>query len=276
VPMNVWISADMEGISGILAEDDLDRGRYDYDRGRDRMTADVDAAVRGAFDGGAQTVTVTDSHGAMRNLVIEDLDPRAELIQGMYTPWVMAEGLQERPDVAFLIGYHGRAGSGGVLSHTWSSRHVYDVRVDGVSIGELGLVAAAAGHHGVPVALVVGDDVCCAEAAAFLPGVEQVVTKRAVNRAGARMRHPAPIREELAAAARSIVERGSDVAPFTFPDGARVEIEWLSKTVAGVATLVPGVSGDDARTTTFTAADSLELLRTFILLTTLAGGVDHR
>ena len=155
----VFISVDMEGISGISGADQLSADGAEYSRSRKLMADDVNAAIRGARAGGASEIVVNDSHGSMRNLRLEDLDPGVRLISHSFKSSGMMEGLDESFDGVIFIGYHAQAGSPvGLFAHTGSGI-VADVRVNGRSLGEGGLNTLVAGWYGVPVVLVTGDNV---------------------------------------------------------------------------------------------------------------------
>ena len=133
--MKVYISVDMEGVAGIATFDQVARGGHGYPRAQELMTAETNAAIAGAFDGGATTVVVNDSHGTMDNLIHEQLDPRARLVFGSPKAQCMAEGLTADCDVALFVGYHAPAGAPGVLAHTFSS-HFTEVRLGGRAVSE--------------------------------------------------------------------------------------------------------------------------------------------
>ena len=150
----VFISADMEGISGISASDQLSASGAEYNRSRKLMAEDVNAAVRGGRRGGATEIVVNDSHGSMRNLRLEDLDPQVRLISHSFKKSGMMEGLDETFDAVIFVGYHAKAGHpAGLFAHTGSGI-VRDVRVNGQSLGEGGLNTMVAASYGVPVVLV--------------------------------------------------------------------------------------------------------------------------
>jgi D-amino peptidase len=134
----VYISADMEGISGIVGDDQLAAGGAEYARSRKLMAEDVNAAIRGAVAAGATEIVVNDSHGSQRNLLPEDLDPAARLISHTFKRYGMMEGLDETFDAVIFIGYHAKADTpGGLFAHTGSGV-VRDVQIDGRSVGEGG------------------------------------------------------------------------------------------------------------------------------------------
>src|SRR5689334_11433635 len=128
--MQVYISVDMEGVAGVVHVDQVRRSGHDYERARRWMTAEASAAIAGAFEGGATAVVVNDSHGDMRNLVLEELDPRAELISGSLKPLSMVQGIGAGFGCALFVGYHAGAGSqAGIMDHTYFGAVVNRCRV---------------------------------------------------------------------------------------------------------------------------------------------------
>src|SRR5690606_27230844 len=156
--VRVYIVADIEGIAGVAHGVEGSPGNPEYERARRLMTEEANALIRGIFEADADSaVTVADSHGPYRNLIPEELDERAVLSRGKPRLYGMVDGIDQDYDVAMFVGVHGQAGSDrSVLSHTFTGV-ILDVRLNGTSMGELGLNAAMAGAHGVPVALISGD-----------------------------------------------------------------------------------------------------------------------
>src|SRR5215218_3933736 len=217
--MRVYISVDMEGIAGVVHEDQTDpiqsRHAGEYNRFRRLMTQEANAAIAGAVDAGASGMVVNDSHWLMRNLLAEELDPAAELLSGGPKRWSMVEGIDGGFDAAMFIGYHARAGTpNATIDHTYTSR-VYEARINGQPVGELALNAAMAGTHGVPVALVSGDQALAAEARALLgTQLETVVVKEAVGRFAARSLPPVVACQRIRTGAASAL--GRKHSPFVF------------------------------------------------------------
>ena len=177
----VYISVDMEGISGVSGDDQTSAGAAEYGRARKLMGEDANAAIRGAFAAGATQVLVNDSHGGQRNLLPEDLDPRASLISHSFKRYGMMEGLDETFDAVVFVGYHAKADAPrGLFAHTGSGV-VRDLQINGRSVGEGGMNAALAAWYGVPVVAVSGDDVAVAEIKDVVPSIRGVVVKRAIN-----------------------------------------------------------------------------------------------
>jgi D-amino peptidase len=209
----VYISVDLEGISGINGDDQTSAGQPEYARGRKLMVEDANAAIRGAFAGGATDVLVNDSHGSQRNLLPEDLDPRARLISHSFKRYGMMEGLDETFDSVLFIGYHARASAPrGLFAHTGSGV-VRDLQVNGVAVGEGGMNAALAAWYGVAVALVTGDDTAVDEVKAIVPSVKGVVVKRAINTRAVELLPLAEARRLIEAGAKEAVAAAKKPAP---------------------------------------------------------------
>jgi D-amino peptidase len=201
----VYISVDMEGISGVVGDDQTSAGQPEYNRSRKLMAEDANAAIRGAFEGGATEVVVNDSHGSQRNLLPEDLDPRARLISHSFKRHGMVEGLDETFDAVIFVGYHAKADSPrGLFAHTGSGV-VKDVQVNGRSAGEGGLNTMMAQWFGVPVVMISGDDVAVEQQKEWTPTVRGVVVKRAINMRAVEARPIAEARREIQTAAKEAV-----------------------------------------------------------------------
>ena len=156
--MRILIAADMEGISGVTNWDQVSPEHPEYERFRRIMTAEVNAAIEGAYAGGAQEVIVSDGHNLANNILVEELDRRARLNNGTPAPFAMVEGVQNGVDGVLFIGYHARAGTrNAILDHTWSSKCVLNLWLNDLLVGETGLNAAVCGNLNTPVLLVSGD-----------------------------------------------------------------------------------------------------------------------
>jgi D-amino peptidase len=271
--MRVYISVDMEGIAGVVHEDQTDpieaRHSGEYNRFRRLMTSEANAAIAGALEAGATAVLVNDSHWLMRNLLAEELNPKAELMSGGPKRLSMVEGIDAGFDAAMFIGYHARAGiRNAIIDHTYTSR-VYEARINGHPVGELALNAAMAGVHGVPVALVSGDQSLAAEARALLgAGVETVIVKEAVGRFAAKSLAPAVACERIRAAATVALRRKH--APFRFAPPIRLEVDFIASQMADMAELVPGSVRTGGRSVGYTGDDYHEVFRAWRAMYNLA------
>jgi D-amino peptidase len=256
--MDVFVSCDMEGATGVVHPDQLGNKGYDYARARRLLTGDVAAACAGALEAGARRIVVCDGHGAMRNLLIEDLPESVEVVIGPASSRSLcqSEGLEAGFDAAMFIGYHARQGTpGAVLPHTWIGSLVHEIKVNGEVFGETALNAALAGHFGVPVVLVTGDEAAAREARDLLPEVETVAVKRAVGRASAVCRTPAWTGKAIAAAATRALKRRKRPRPFVVRAPVVVEIGFHDLRMADRACKRPMLERVGPRAVAFSRAD---------------------
>jgi D-amino peptidase len=268
---NAFISIDMEGIAGVAHRQQVTRGMGDFAIGRELMTKEANAAIEGAFEGGAETVVVNDSHGDMFNLLQEQLDPRAELILGSpKVPLSMMQGFGPEFDVALFIGYHASAGTeAAVLDHTYYGRLLWDVRINGESQTEASLNAAVAGGFGVPVGLVTGDDKACAQVEKQLPGIRTVVVKQAFGRGVARSIHPQEARDLIRKAAAEVVRDPSQFQPYRPEPPFVLETDVLNTGIADLCSLAPGVERTGPRTLRFETDHFMQAFRCLLAFTYL-------
>jgi D-amino peptidase len=271
--MRVYISVDMEGVAGVVHEDQTDptepRHSGEYNRFRRLMTNEANAAIAGALEAGAKAVLVNDSHWLMRNLLAEELNPAAELLSGGPKRLSMVEGIDGGFDAAMFIGYHARAGTrNATIDHTYTSR-VYEARINGQAVGELGLNAAVAGVHGVPVVLVSGDQALAAEAKALLgPSIETVIVKEAVGRFAAKSVAPTVACERIRSGAAAALRRKH--LPFAFKAPITLEVDFIVSQMADMAELVPGSSRTGGRTVSFISDNYNDVFRAWRAMYNLA------
>jgi len=271
--MKILIAADMEGITGVTTWDQVTPGHPEYARFRKLMTADVNAAIRGAHAAGADQIVVTDGHWNGSNILVEELDPLAHLNSGSPSPLSMIQGVDMGVDGIFFIGYHARHGSqNAVLDHTWSSTCVSNVWVNDLPAGEYTLNAALAGQLGVPVIMASGDQTACAQMVEQLGALEIAVTKQATGRYSAECLAPDETAKLITDAARRAVERlGKKNAPkpFVLRMPVKVTVELFTSDMADRAMNMPGVTRDGLKLS-FTAGDMLKACTGFRSLVTLS------
>ncbi|HXH33665.1 MAG TPA: M55 family metallopeptidase [Plantibacter sp.] len=258
-PTKVYMSVDMEGIAGIATFDQVVRGGHGYPRSQELMTLETNAAIAGAFAGGATEVVVNDSHGTMDNLLHELLDPRARLVFGSPKLQCMAEGLTADCDVALFVGYHAPAGGPGVLAHTFSS-HFTGVRINGVPVSEAEVNALYAASLGVPVGLVTGDDVICALAAERIPGVAVAEVKVAHGFAAANTLAPSVARDLVRDAAERAVRGHASLPRPQLPGELVLEVDLPLTIAAEMARGIPGVERVGDRTVRRTLSTTDEVI----------------
>jgi D-amino peptidase len=270
--MRVFISADMEGVAGVVDWEQCRAGSPSYSEGCRLLLGEVNAAVLGALDGGAEEVVVCDAHGAMANLPPDELAGRAGYVSGRSRPDYMMAGLDPSYSAIVYLGYHGSLPLPSTLSHTYNPRVVSDARLGTVRCGESGINALVAAAHGVPVVLVTGDQYVGPEAAPFCPGIRAVEVKQSLTREAAISLHPDRAREAIRqATSEAVAAAGSAVPPA--PPGD-LEVDVFTADMAQVAATVRGVERAGERTLTVaTAADPLAAYRSFTALLVATRGL---
>ncbi|WP_327233590.1 M55 family metallopeptidase [Streptomyces sp. NBC_01317] len=267
--VKILISADMEGATGVTWPADVLPGTPQWERCRALFTSDVNAAVLGFLDGGADDVLINEAHWTMRNLLLEQLDDRAQLLTGRHKSLSMVEGVQHGDvDGIAFVGYHTGAGTEGVLAHTYLANSITGVWLDGTRASEGVLNAAVVAEYGVPVVLVTGDDLTCADADGYAPGARKVAVKDHVSRYAAVCRTPARTAADIRAAAKeatalAVRYEPAPAGPFT------VELEFDAAHLASAATVVPGVAATGERRVVYTSGTMYEGIRTFKAVTTI-------
>jgi D-amino peptidase len=271
--MKILIAADMEGITGVTRWDHVDPNHSEYPRFRRIMTAEVNAAVRGAFEGGATEVVVADGHNNGANLMLEELDERARLNTGTGGPFSMVQGIGSDVNGVIFVGYHARAGTPqAILDHTWSGR-VFGVWLNDIHVGEVGLNAAVCAHFGAPVLMVTGDQAVCAEATELLGAVESVQVKLATSRFSAENLSTQLTRELIkGAAARAVQRLAAGTAPGLFNPGmpVHVVVEYTHSDMADSVLRLPGTTRLDGRRIAYAAPDMPAAYRAFRAAAALA------
>jgi D-amino peptidase len=274
--MKILIAADMEGISGVVHWDHVDPKHAEYRRFRRLMTADVNASIRGAYDAGAKQVIVSDGHGGSRNILIEELDPRARLNAGTPRMLAMVQGLDPQVKGVMFVGYHARVGTQyAILDHTWSGSCVGGVWLNGHALGEIGVNAAVCGHFGVPVIMISGDQAACAEAVELLGPIETAIVKRATGRMSAECLPLETAQQRIHQAARQAVRRlgGGDVPqPLSLDTPIAVSVELVTSEMADRAAVLPGAQRLEGKRVTYTADDMLSGYRAMRAIVALAQG----
>lgn len=278
--MRVFISADMEGTCGVsswvhvqapeVTSPNQPASTVEYERFRKQMTAEVNAAIEGAFAGGASSVIVNDSHDGQRNILIEDLHPDAKYISGADKPYGMMQGV-DLAEVVIYTGYHAKAGTvNAPLAHTWNG-WVQDVRINGVSTGEFGINAAIAGAFDATVIMIAGDDQAVEQTRDFLgEQVHGVEVKVGISSSAAMHNPQRHVLENIKATSERAV-RGAQPQPYIIEPGTVIEIEADHQARIDQAMLIPGTSRAGNRTVAFTANDGKELNNLFRLVTKVGG-----
>jgi D-amino peptidase len=233
--MRLYISVDLEGCTGLVHRDQFFSEGRDYERARRLMTGDVNAAIEGALEAGVTEVLVNDSHANMRNILLEELSPRATLItgSGAYKEMCQVEGIDGSFAGAFFVGYHAMANTPNAIHpHTIASTAIRELRINGRAVGETALNAGLVGGFGVPVLMVSGDSTLVREAREFLGEVETVAVKHPRGRMAAECLSPSVTRPMLREAARRAVESRASRQPFRFEEPIEIEVDYLTSEMA--------------------------------------------
>ena len=210
--MKVFIVVDMEGATGVVHREQLMPGGDGYSAGRKLLTQDVNAVIEGVLEAAPDsTFVVGDGHGIMRNVILEDLHEAAELVIGPAQPenkpLVQCEGVDETFDLAVMVGFHSKAGTGGLLAHTFVGSTICSLTMNGREVGEAEADAAILGSFGVPVGLVIGNSDLEDEIREWNNDCGFVSTKRTLGPTAAVCKPPTKTRSEISAAAKAMVER---------------------------------------------------------------------
>jgi D-amino peptidase len=268
--VRILISADMEGVTGVTFPDDVAPGSPRWSYHRTLFTGDVNAAIRGFFDAGAEEVLVNDAHADKRNLLLDQLDPRASMLIGTHKPWSMMEGIDRGYDAVAFIGYHAGAGQQGVLSHTYLPNMITGVWLNGAPCSEGYMNAALAHEFGVPVVLVTGDDCAMEDAKTYAPDAKLVAVKECVDRYTAICLPPQRTAELITAAAASSLDPLPTAPAVTGP--YRYEIEFDATHPVVMTTAIPDVEQVGPRRVAFELPTMRLAIRCFRAVTALADG----
>ena len=248
----------MEGVAGVATLDQVIRGGHGYSRAQELMTQEANAAIRGAFAGGADEVVVNDSHGTMDNLLHDRLDPRARRVFGAPRASCMVQGITREDTLAVVVGYHAAAGAHGVLAHTFSSSFT-QLRVNGQPMSEAEVNGLFAGSLGVPVGVLTGDDQICQLAEKAFPGITTVAVKDCESTSATSTLHPQVACEQIEEAVTRAVAAGG-VDPVPVPESLSLEVDFASPLATDLAGTVPGSRRLGSQTLQRSVEDPAELL----------------
>ena len=261
-PIKVFISVDMEGIGGVVTSEQLGPTGFEYARFREYMTAEALAAIQGARDAGATEFVVADAHGNMQNLLIDRFPAGVTIVRGSPRPLMMMEGIDSTFSAVMFIGYHsGTTNPQGVRAHTISSATFAAVTLNGQPMSESTINAAIAGHFGVPVVMVSGDEQAVGEVQKLIGNVEGAVVKRSISFHAAAVMTPEASQALIRAKAKAAVLRLKDFKPVAATGPFRLELTYKSYTPAEMMSYLPGTDRVDAHTIRFRAASIVDISR---------------
>jgi len=263
MPKRIFISADIEGITGVVDFKETEKNKDDYRTFRKLMAGEVNAAVEGALEAGIDECYVRDAHGDARNILPEALHRKTRLIRGWAdTPLCMMEGIDDSFDAVMFIGYHAAADTpDATLKHTMSLR-ISEVRLNGILLAEAGLNALIAGMYNIPAVFIAGDRAVCDYAANTFPGIETVAVKHGMGTAAVNM-HPAEARRIIYEGARKSIEKPHPPAPFRPDPPYEMIIRYRYEHSAYKAAFYPGTERLNAMMIRFQSDHLMDCFRFF-------------
>ena len=258
----VYISVDMEGVGGVVTNEQLGPAGFEYGRARQFMTDEALAAIQGAREAGATEILVSDSHGNGQNLLIDLLPADVTVIRSWPRPLMMMEGIDSTFSAAVFIGYHsGTSNVAGVRAHTMSSATLTSVKLNGIEVPEGGLNAAIAGHFGVPVVAISGDDAAVTEVSKFTGAVPGAVVKRAISFHSAATMTPKAAQDLIRARVKAGVEQRASARPYVLRGPITLEMSFKHYRAAELLAYLPMVTRLNAHTIRFVGKDIVEVSR---------------
>lgn len=250
--LKVYISADMEGVAGVVGGDQLGPEGFEYSQFRKFMTAEVNAAIEAARDVGATEIVVSDSHGNGLNLLLDALPQDIELVRSWPRPLGMMEGIDDSFGAAIFIGYHASAGNtDGIAAHTMSGADFSSVKINGIEMTEGGMNALIAGYFGVPVVMISGDDAAVREVSDMLGPIEGAVVKWHISHASGRTLMPKAAQALIKEKAQAGLRRRLELKPFRIEGPLILDLTYKNDEAAEIIAYLPNVELIDNHTVRF-------------------------
>jgi len=258
--MKIYISADMEGVVGVVTADQLGPQGFEYNRFREFMTEEVKAATEAAFEAGATEVVISDSHGNGENLLIDKLPKNVTIVRSWPRPLMMMQGIDETFDGAIFIGYHtSTTNMAGVRAHTISSARLADVRLNGTSMPEAGINAAIAGHFNFPIIMISGDDAIVKEATDLLGNIEGAVVKWAISFHAARTVTPEVAYETIREKTKKAIARIKEFKPYKIKQPVQLDVRFKAYRPSELLSYLSIVERTDSHSVRFMGKDIIEV-----------------
>ena len=250
--LKVYISADMEGVAGVVGREQLEPQGFEYSQFRSFMTAEVNAAVEAARDEGATEIVISDSHGSGLNLLMDALPQDIQLVRSWPRPLGMMEGIDDSFCAAIFIGYHAGVGNiDGIAAHTVSSSAFSSVRINGIEMSEGGMNALIAGHFGVPVVMISGDDAAVREVSDMLGPIEGAVVKWHYSHTSGRTLMPEAAQALIREKVRAGLRRRQEQKPFRIEGPLTLDLTYKKAEAAEIIAYLPNVELIDNHTVRF-------------------------
>ena len=265
--MKIYISCDMEGVAGVCSWQQVDARKYtpEYFIYQKHMTAEVRAALDGARDAGATDILINDSHGPMRNIILDEMPDDVRIVFGNRKPFSMVQNLDRGFGGVFFTGYHGAIGDAdATLCHTYTPSVIYDVRINGIRCSEATLNAGIAGYYGVPVLLITGDRATVEGAKAQMPWITGVVVKESIGNYAVNSISPQAAQEAIRKGAAEAVRNAGNAQPFVFEPPITMEIDLTRVEQADVIEMIPGFERTGPRRVRLVHDDYAVIFKAFV------------
>lgn len=268
----VFISVDMEGIWGVVHGDQVSSASPEYGPARRWMVDDVNAVIAGLFEAGASEVVVNDSHGSMRNIIADGLNPKASLVSGSPKPLLMMQGIDGTFDACIFVGYHAKAGTASaILDHAISGGAIRSIKINGQELPELGINAAIAGYFKVPVIMLSGDTETCVQTRSILRSeTVTVAVKEGAGRYAAKLLPQEEARRRLREGAKEALLKKAKILPFKLNPPYQFELDFNNSGQAELPSMIPGIKRTGARGVTFSSSDYMDGVKLMRALMALA------
>lgn len=258
--LKLLISVDMEGVVGVVTADQLGPDGFEYQRAREWMTGELLAAIEAAREEGVTEFVIADSHGNGENLLIDRLPDDVLIVRSWPRPLGMMQGIDSTFDAAVFLGYHtGTSNPDGVRAHTFSSAKLADVRLNGQSVPEGGVNAAIAGHFGVPVIMVSGDDAAVEQIRSVIGDVEGAVVKWHYSFHSAKTMTPAASYKLIGETMKKALRRLDDFEPFVMPKPVTLDVRFKSYRPSQILAYLPIVERTDSHSIRYVGEDMVAI-----------------
>ena len=269
----IYISADLEGVVGAVTGEQLGPGGFEYNRFREFMTGEVNAAIKAARAAGATEILVADSHGNGQNLLIEKLPKDVKLIRSWPRPLGMMEGIDSSFDGVIFTGYHSSTDNmEGVRAHTFSSARLTSVKVNGKVMSEGSWNAAVAGEFGVPVIMIAGDDAAVNEVKALIGNTEGAIVKESISFHSAKSLHPDAAYDLIAEKTSYAVKNIKKYKPYKIKGPLTVSVSFKHYQPSQILSYLKMFKRTDSHTIEFKAKNMIEASHIMRVVTGYKGG----
>ncbi len=272
--MKIYISVDMEGVVGVVSADQLIPGGFEYERFREFMTAETNAAIEAAYAAGATDITISDSHGNAENLLIDKLPKNVLLVRGFPRPLEMMQGIDETFDGVIFIGYHASTTNPeGVRAHTFSSANLADVKLNGASVTEGSFNAAVAGHFNVPVIMISGDDAAVKEVTDAVGPIEGAVVKWNAGFHSAKTMMPEAAYDLIRQKVKAAMGRIKEFRPYKVKTPVQLDVRFKNYRPSELLSYLSIVQRTDSHSIRFTGKDMIEVTKFLAFISSYEPGL---